>query len=500
MPHLSGIGLLAKIKNHKICKNIPVIMMSANDSMGIVFKCLSKGAADFLQKPIRKNELKNLWQHVWRKCHISSCSESESGIWTQKSKRSKISKKRDNYNDGSDEDNTESVGLNARGGKDDISSTQSSWSKRAVEGGSPQPSPWNELADASDSTSGQEIHSRPEVLRVPTASTIKHLKQDDVLDNTAMGKDLKIGLLNHPDLELQGQKEEFGSTLDTENDKFLALYSVEDSNNSKKEKVELRNGNSYPIDATTDIPIRLMEMPCLEISLKRFRDMRENGTHTLQQNVLRRSDVSAFSRYNANTTSVNVGSWFPINSYSEAAKTGGTPYQGSNGSSPNNDMGSSTTKAFAKKEGNIDKAMTDHRSSASQPVQLGNTFGQPIILDNPDTANATLAQEKTLDQQNKVQNHHHHHHHDHHYRHRHVNNLQQQKPLSHDDLCLENLTAVAANGGPPDKMGQEMEGNANNYGSASRCNGQNGSSGPRGSDNKAIVGADDGSGSGSRGE
>lgn len=25
MPHLSGIGLLAKIKNHKICKNIPVI-------------------------------------------------------------------------------------------------------------------------------------------------------------------------------------------------------------------------------------------------------------------------------------------------------------------------------------------------------------------------------------------------------------------------------------------------------------------------------------------
>lgn len=195
-----------------------------------------------------------------------------------------------------------------------------------------------------------------------------------------------------------------------------------------------------------------------------------------------------------------MGSWFPINSYSEAAKTGGTPYQGSNGSSPNNDMGSSTTKAFAKKEGNIDKAMTDHRSSASQPVQLGNTFGQPIILDNPDTANATLAQEKTLDQQNKVQNHHHHHHHDHHYRHRHVNNLQQQKPLSHDDLCLENLTAVAANGGPPDKMGQEMEGNANNYGSASRCNGQNGSSGPRGSDNKAIVGADDGSGSGSRGE
>lgn len=47
-------------------------MMSSNDSMGIVFKCLSKGAVDFLVKPIRKNELKNLWQHVWRKCHSVS--------------------------------------------------------------------------------------------------------------------------------------------------------------------------------------------------------------------------------------------------------------------------------------------------------------------------------------------------------------------------------------------------------------------------------------------
>ncbi|KAK8463901.1 hypothetical protein PHAVU_011G070700 [Phaseolus vulgaris] len=69
MPILSGIGLLCKIMNHKTLKNIPVIMMSSHDSMGIVFKCLSKGAVDFLVKPIRRNELKNLWQHVWRRCH-----------------------------------------------------------------------------------------------------------------------------------------------------------------------------------------------------------------------------------------------------------------------------------------------------------------------------------------------------------------------------------------------------------------------------------------------
>ncbi|KAH1224914.1 Two-component response regulator-like APRR3 [Glycine max] len=72
MPILSGIGLLCKIMSHKTLKNIPVIMMSSHDSMGIVFKCLSKGAVDFLVKPIRRNELKNLWQHVWRRCHSVS--------------------------------------------------------------------------------------------------------------------------------------------------------------------------------------------------------------------------------------------------------------------------------------------------------------------------------------------------------------------------------------------------------------------------------------------
>lgn len=114
IPCLSGIGLLCKIMRKKTCKDIPVIseyisytllyivkklvlscpnfffsftfncytwwvlctVMSSHDSRSMVFKCLSKGAVDFLVKPIRKNELKNLWQHVWRKCHTVSFSYS----------------------------------------------------------------------------------------------------------------------------------------------------------------------------------------------------------------------------------------------------------------------------------------------------------------------------------------------------------------------------------------------------------------------------------------
>jgi response regulator of citrate/malate metabolism len=41
--------------------------MSSHDSIGMVLKCMLKGAADFLIKPVRKNELRNLWQHVWRR-------------------------------------------------------------------------------------------------------------------------------------------------------------------------------------------------------------------------------------------------------------------------------------------------------------------------------------------------------------------------------------------------------------------------------------------------
>jgi pseudo-response regulator 7 len=100
--------------------------MSSNDAMGTVFKCLSKGAVDFLVKPIRKNELKNLWQHVWRRCHSSSGSGSESGIQTQKCAKSKSGDESNNNNGSNDDDDDNGVimGLNARDGSDNGSGTQ----------------------------------------------------------------------------------------------------------------------------------------------------------------------------------------------------------------------------------------------------------------------------------------------------------------------------------------------------------------------------------------
>ena len=46
--------------------------MSTQDSVSTVYKCMLRGAADYLVKPIRRNELRNLWQHVWRKQSVSN--------------------------------------------------------------------------------------------------------------------------------------------------------------------------------------------------------------------------------------------------------------------------------------------------------------------------------------------------------------------------------------------------------------------------------------------
>ncbi|RDY07130.1 Two-component response regulator-like APRR5 [Mucuna pruriens] len=86
LPAISGFALLSLIMEHDICKNIPVIsmltcyyvyshgcaVMSSHDSVSMVLKCTLKGAVDFLIKPIRRNELRNLWQHVWRRHAIST--------------------------------------------------------------------------------------------------------------------------------------------------------------------------------------------------------------------------------------------------------------------------------------------------------------------------------------------------------------------------------------------------------------------------------------------
>lgn len=67
MPMNKGMKMLKYITRDKELRRIPIIMMSAQDEVSIVVKCLRLGAADYLVKPLRTNELLNLWTHMWRR-------------------------------------------------------------------------------------------------------------------------------------------------------------------------------------------------------------------------------------------------------------------------------------------------------------------------------------------------------------------------------------------------------------------------------------------------
>ncbi|KAL8171301.1 hypothetical protein V2J09_023105 [Rumex salicifolius] len=64
MPDMDGFKLLEHVG---LEMDLPVIMMSADDSKSVVMKGVVHGACDYLIKPVRMEALKNIWQHVVRK-------------------------------------------------------------------------------------------------------------------------------------------------------------------------------------------------------------------------------------------------------------------------------------------------------------------------------------------------------------------------------------------------------------------------------------------------
>ncbi|KAK9699508.1 hypothetical protein RND81_08G178100 [Saponaria officinalis] len=415
MSGISGIGLLSKIMTHKSCRNIPVIMMSCYDSMGIVLKCLSKGAADFLVKPIRKNELKNLWQHVWRRCHSSSGSGSESAVGNEKSMTAKNAHESDNGTGSNDEDDSRSLG-----GSDHGSGTQSSWTKRAAEADSPQPpSLWDQLADPTDSTCAQAICPRSEAFAsswVP-ASLQDRKGHNNQQENVSIGKDLEIGIARntepHPkapiekasvsgteviksselDLNLANGGEKLDNKLDISNDtpkEGIIKQAVNLPGVIRSDEHSRGSAGSQLPAVLPEIPKNkekymenVQELPSLGLSLNRLGDCAETSNNVSEKNILRHSELSAFTRYNTCSTANqgltgNVGSCSPADNSSEAAKkpnSNSMPNQNSNSSSNNNDMGSTTNRSFTKpdteKTPETSILRCSNHTSAFQPADKG---------------------------------------------------------------------------------------------------------------------------------
>lgn len=64
MPDMDGFKLLELVG---LEMDLPVIMLSANSDPKLVMKGITHGACDYLVKPVRLEELRNVWQHVIRK-------------------------------------------------------------------------------------------------------------------------------------------------------------------------------------------------------------------------------------------------------------------------------------------------------------------------------------------------------------------------------------------------------------------------------------------------
>ncbi|KAI3985643.1 hypothetical protein MKX01_033926 [Papaver californicum] len=64
MPDMDGFKLLELVG---LEMDLPVIMLSANGDTRNVMRGITHGACDYLLKPVRIEELKNIWQHVLRK-------------------------------------------------------------------------------------------------------------------------------------------------------------------------------------------------------------------------------------------------------------------------------------------------------------------------------------------------------------------------------------------------------------------------------------------------
>ncbi|KAJ6697772.1 TWO-COMPONENT RESPONSE REGULATOR [Salix purpurea] len=116
MPDMDGFKLLELVG---LEMDLPVIMLSANGDPKLVMKGITHGACDYLLKPVRIEELKNIWQHVIRRKKCDNKDRNSSDNRDKPNQGSseatpdqKLNKKRKDQNEDEDEDRDENENEN----------------------------------------------------------------------------------------------------------------------------------------------------------------------------------------------------------------------------------------------------------------------------------------------------------------------------------------------------------------------------------------------------
>ncbi|KAL5722363.1 hypothetical protein ACHQM5_005895 [Ranunculus cassubicifolius] len=66
MPGMTGYELLKKIKESSTFREIPVVIMSSENVLPRINRCLEEGAEEFIVKPVKLSDVKRLKDHIMR--------------------------------------------------------------------------------------------------------------------------------------------------------------------------------------------------------------------------------------------------------------------------------------------------------------------------------------------------------------------------------------------------------------------------------------------------
>ncbi|KAG8366226.1 hypothetical protein BUALT_Bualt17G0054500 [Buddleja alternifolia] len=72
MPGMTGYELLKKIKGSSILREIPVVIMSSENVLARIDRCLEEGAEDFIVKPVKLSDVKRLKSYMFGESRIKT--------------------------------------------------------------------------------------------------------------------------------------------------------------------------------------------------------------------------------------------------------------------------------------------------------------------------------------------------------------------------------------------------------------------------------------------
>ncbi|KAF8042798.1 hypothetical protein BT93_A1199 [Corymbia citriodora subsp. variegata] len=293
LPSISGYALLTLIMEHDICKNIPVIMMSTQDAVSTVYKCMLRGAADYLVKPIRRNELKNLWQHVWRR---QTSTASASGREDETNALQKVEATAENNAASNHSSGYMACVERDRALIEKGSDAQSSCTKPDLE------AEITEIEQVQDfSRPGWNQSSVNDNKVAMPEEKMESTQEELVLQEDAADAMVDARKSSHAFTQIKDARSEVHK-----GDENAASDGCGDNDgvmNSYRQAINLigmfeNNSHAYYVDRPSNYGMRQLDLsPHLDLSLKRSDPSLFGNQNTEERQTLKHSDASAFSRY-----------------------------------------------------------------------------------------------------------------------------------------------------------------------------------------------------------